>query len=144
MPGWQLLFCISLLLVGQTIAARWPGWVVSQYAGNQTESAWFTGCHNRTSAGQENTTFAYISTQQACLDWYYWDGLTDNWQGTTCNNMGFFRGSQAYNNSRDCYTNCYGCLSVSIQAGSVDAICRDAHGRSTEWLLKGEQDVPSE
>ncbi|KAL8635890.1 MAG: hypothetical protein Q9228_006658, partial [Teloschistes exilis] len=75
-----------------------------------------------------NLTLAHTIGTQACLDWYYWGGLTDTWEGTLCNNLGFFRGSNQYTDSRACYEKCYGCLTESILAGSTDAMCRDAHG----------------
>ncbi|KAI4185818.1 MAG: hypothetical protein LQ346_005814 [Caloplaca aetnensis] len=169
LPSHKHLFSLflPLLFVSQVLANRWPGWVVDQSPPEVgVTDMWWTGCQNRTSSGevsllsalqprihmdrtdenweQENTTVAYTVTQQACLDWYWWGGLKDTWQGMMCNGMGFFRGSKAYSDAAACYEKCYGCLSQSIQAGSIDAICRDSHGRGALDLIRGKDDTPSE
>ncbi|KAL8997840.1 MAG: hypothetical protein Q9169_003013, partial [Polycauliona sp. 2 TL-2023] len=96
-----------------------------------------------TSDDQRNTTLPYTITTQACLDWYYWGGLKDNWTGMICNSLGFFRGTaDDYKDSAACYEKCYGCLTESIQAGATNAICRDGHGYGVENLLRGEAEEP--
>lgn len=60
-----------------------------------------------------------------------------------CNGMGFFRGRHDYGDSAACYEKCYGCLSQSIQAGSTDAICRDAHAVSAVDVQNGRSDEPT-
>ncbi|KAL8754285.1 MAG: hypothetical protein Q9199_004459 [Rusavskia elegans] len=129
-----------------TAAKSKSGWWVVDRSPNtsQPQDAWWTGCQNRTSDDQRNTTLANTITTQACLDWYYWGGLKDNWSGTVCNNMGFFRGAaDDYKDSAACYEKCYGCLTQSIQAGAVNAICRDGHGYGVQKLLRGEEEVPN-
>ncbi|KAI4232701.1 MAG: hypothetical protein LQ352_008307, partial [Teloschistes flavicans] len=112
-----------------TNAADGSFWVIGQSdTGAAPTDTWWTGCFNNTKANQRNLTLAHTIGTQACLDWYYWGGLVDTWEGTLCNNLGFFRGSNQYSDSRACYEKCYGCLSESIVSGSTDAMCRDAHG----------------
>ncbi|KAI4275639.1 MAG: hypothetical protein LQ337_003070 [Flavoplaca oasis] len=107
------------------------------------KDAWWTGCNNRTSDEQRNASVAHIVNTQACLDWYYWGGLKDQWSGTLCNGVGFFRGTaDDYKDSAACYEKCYGCLTQSIQAGSINAICRDGHGKGVGDVLRGEAEVP--
>ncbi|KAL9594993.1 MAG: hypothetical protein Q9219_006721 [cf. Caloplaca sp. 3 TL-2023] len=118
-------------------------WVVDQSQGLGPADMWWTGCQNNTAEGSQNTTLANVVGTQACLDWYYWGGLKDNWEGALCNGRGFFRGSNEYSDSAACYEKCYGCLSQSIQAGSTDAICRDAHGYSAIDVKRGQSKVPS-
>ncbi|KAL8847554.1 MAG: hypothetical protein Q9221_007413 [Calogaya cf. arnoldii] len=105
--------------------------------------AWWTGCQNRTSEDQKNVTAESVVGIQACLDWYYWGGLKDQWTGTVCNRMAFFRGAaDGYSDSAACYEKCYGCLTQSIQAGSVNAICRDGHGYGVQMVLTGDAETP--
>ncbi|CAO1606111.1 hypothetical protein XANCAGTX0491_009611 [Xanthoria calcicola] len=121
------------------------GWWVVDKSGPGTgpQDAWWTGCLNRTSEEQRNTTLANTVTTQACLDWYYWGGLKDNWSGVICNNMGFFRGNaDGYSDGAACYEKCYGCLSQSIQAGAINAICRDGHGQGVQGVMQGKSEVP--
>ncbi|KAL8770409.1 MAG: hypothetical protein Q9209_003835 [Squamulea sp. 1 TL-2023] len=119
-------------------------WVVDRSPTNiQPKDAWWTGCKNRTSEDQRNVTLAHTVNTQACLDWYYWGGLKDIWVGTVCNNMGWFRGAaDNYKDSEACYEKCYGCLTQSIQAGSMGAICRDGHGMGVQKLLRGDATEP--
>ncbi|KAL8705710.1 MAG: hypothetical protein Q9201_001185 [Fulgogasparrea decipioides] len=118
-------------------------WVVDRSGDNAgPKDVWWTGCFNNTAADANNITLAHTVNTQACLDWYYWGGLQDTWEGTLCNNLGFFRGSYEYDNSRDCYEKCYGCLSQSIQAGSMDALCRDAHGHAAVDVVAGRTRTP--
>ena len=153
---------ISILLLLQTALAS-DYWVVDQSNGVAPSDTWWTGCKNNTGDGsvsdyssltpcdskltatrhQQNLTLAHTINTQACLDWYYWGGLKDTWQGTTCNDFGFFRGSNQYSDSAACYEKCYGCLSQSIQAGSTDAMCRDAHGYSAVGMLQGKYKDPT-
>ncbi|KAL8786050.1 MAG: hypothetical protein Q9213_003033 [Squamulea squamosa] len=96
------------------------------------------------SSFMRNITLAHTVNTQACLDWYYWGGLKDIWVGTICNNMGWFRGAaDNYKDSAACYEKCYGCLTQSIQAGSMGAICRDGHGYGVQKVLTGEQSEPN-
>ncbi|KAL8656397.1 MAG: hypothetical protein Q9226_002675 [Calogaya cf. arnoldii] len=113
--------------------------------GTAPGNGWWTGCQNRTSEDQRKPDDASVVGIQACLDWYYWGGLKDQWTGTVCNRMALFRGAAAgYSNSAACYEKCYGCLTESIQAGSVNAICRDGHAWGVQDVLTGNAEVPDE
>lgn len=120
-----------------------PFYVVDQSQNLPVSDSWWTGCNNKTRDGQQNLTLAHTVTTQACLDWYYWGGLQDTWEGTICNDFGFFRGSNQYSDSAACYEKCYGCLSASIQAGSTDVICRDAHAYSAVSVMQGKTSEPT-
>ncbi|KAL8936800.1 MAG: hypothetical protein Q9211_004008 [Gyalolechia sp. 1 TL-2023] len=140
----HLLFLpqIKAVIVG-SLPVSSSFWVVDESKDLPLSDTWWTGCHNRTDDGSQNLTLAHTVNTQACLDWYYWGGLKDIWEGTTCNDFGFFRGANEYSDSAACYEKCYGCLSQSIQAGSIDAICRDAHGRSAVAVQSRQRGEPS-
>ena len=119
-------------------------WVVKSGSGGN--EAFWTGCYNRTAAdpSKKDTTFDYPILAQACLDWYYWGGLEDTWEGATCYGLDFFRGSHEYDNSRHCYEACYGCLSISLKAGATNVICRDAYGMAANEVMRDLAEEPQE
>ncbi|KAL8728702.1 MAG: hypothetical protein Q9181_005248, partial [Wetmoreana brouardii] len=145
-----LSFLLPLLFLPQ-IMAQVIAPALSPYNTEQMDNAadgsfWIVdrsdGDPDNSSPAKKNTTLAHTINTQACLDWYYWGGLQDTWEGTLCNDLGFFRGSYEYDNSRDCYEKCYGCLSQSILAGSMDAMCRDAHGYAAVNVRAGRTRTP--
>ncbi|KAL8688102.1 MAG: hypothetical protein Q9218_005903 [Villophora microphyllina] len=125
-----------------TNAADGSFWTIDASDAAGPADTWWTGCYNNTKIDQRNLTLAHTINTQACLDWYYWGGLQDTWEGTVCNDLGFFRGSNQYSDSAACYEKCYGCLSMSIASGSMDAMCRDAHGYGAVDVRAGRSKVP--
>lgn len=87
----------------------------------------FTQCYNQDSAAKPQPP-AWNSTMQGCVDGY---NAPDNWDGQTCNGLGWYKGRKAWEDSQACWRACSPCIEWLISKGSAKGECWSVYGGGT-------------